>query len=194
MRSLCNCERCFGPPMLKRAATTAPQLVVRRLNASASKGLLHCGNLIVPCALGRSGISARKQEGDGATPSGQFELTQVLYNPVRAPRPVTALPTSIIAPTDGWCDAPGDRNYNRPVRLPYAASAEKLCRDDGLYDVVVVLCYNIIPRQHQRGSAIFMHVARPGFLPTEGCIALRRDDLIRVLAQVRPGSVLITTQ
>jgi L,D-peptidoglycan transpeptidase YkuD (ErfK/YbiS/YcfS/YnhG family) len=176
------------------AITTAPKLVVRRLNAGATKGILECGNLIVPCALGRSGISARKHEGDGATPLGQFELKHVLYNPVRGPRPVTALPTSVITPMDGWCDAPADRNYNRPVRLPYAASAEKLCRDDELYDVVVVLDYNINPRQRQRGSAIFMHVARPGFLPTEGCVALRRADLMRVLARVRSGSVLITTQ
>lgn len=176
------------------AATTAPVLVVRRISASASQGLLQCGNLIVPCALGRSGITARKHEGDGATPLGRFELTQVLYNPDRVRRPLTALPTSIIASADGWCDAPGDRNYNRPVQLPYAASTEKLCRGDGLYDLVVVLDYNVMPRVHQRGSAIFMHVARLGFLPTEGCIALRRADLLRVLARVRRGSVLITTQ
>ena len=86
-----------------------------------------------------------------------------------------------IRPRDGWCDAPADRNYNRPVRHPYPASAERLWRADGLYDVVVVLGYNDRPRVRGRGSAIFMHVARPGYAPTEGCIALARPHLLRVL-------------
>ena len=86
---------------------------------------------------------------------------------------------------DGWCDAPADRNYNRPVRLPYAASAERLWREDELYDVVVILNYNVRPRSRGRGSAIFMHVARPGYAPTEGCIALARGHLLRLLERLR---------
>jgi L,D-peptidoglycan transpeptidase YkuD (ErfK/YbiS/YcfS/YnhG family) len=91
-------------------------------------------------------------------------------------------------PLDGWCDAAGDGNYNRCVRHPYSASAEALWRSDGLYDVIVVLGYNRRPRIKGRGSAIFMHVARPGFQPTEGCIALRRADLVRLLAPLRRGA------
>jgi L,D-peptidoglycan transpeptidase YkuD (ErfK/YbiS/YcfS/YnhG family) len=171
--------------MSTRAPTTSPQLVVRRLNARANRGVLECGSLAVPCALGRSGTRVLKREGDGATPSGRFAMLEVLYYPALACRPITRLPLRAIEKSDGWCDAAQDRNYNRKVKLPYPASAERLRRDDGLYDVIVVLDYNIRPRVRQRGSAIFMHVARPGFLPTEGCIALRRADLLRVL--VRAG-------
>jgi L,D-peptidoglycan transpeptidase YkuD (ErfK/YbiS/YcfS/YnhG family) len=93
-------------------------------------------------------------------------------------------------PEDGWCDAPGDRNYNRPVRHPYPASAERLWREDELYDVVVVLGHNQRPRIRAGGSAIFMHVARPGYLPTEGCIALARRHLLIVLERLKPGSAV----
>jgi L,D-peptidoglycan transpeptidase YkuD (ErfK/YbiS/YcfS/YnhG family) len=94
-------------------------------------------------------------------------------------------------PNDGWCDSPSDRNYNRRVDLPYRSSAEKLWRDDGLYDIVVVLGYNDAPRIRNRGSAIFMHIARTGFRPTEGCVALREADLRRVLNAVRRKSRII---
>jgi L,D-peptidoglycan transpeptidase YkuD (ErfK/YbiS/YcfS/YnhG family) len=95
---------------------------------------------------------------------------------------MTALPAKPLRPSDGWCDAPRDRNYNRKVTLPYPASHERLWRKDGLYDVIVVLDYNYSRRVSGRGSAIFMHVARRGFAPTEGCIALKRDHLLRLLA------------
>jgi L,D-peptidoglycan transpeptidase YkuD (ErfK/YbiS/YcfS/YnhG family) len=112
----------------------------------------------------------------------------VLYRADRCQRPLTGLPVAVISPADGWCDAIADRNYNRRVRHPYPASAEALWRSDGLYDVVVVLDCNRRPRIRGRGSAIFMHVARPGFEPTEGCIALRRADLLHVLAALKRGA------
>lgn len=93
--------------------------------------------------------------------------------------------------SDGWCDAPSDRNYNRPVQLPYPASTERMWRDDGLYDVVGILDHNARPRMRGRGSAIFLHVARDGYRPTEGCVALSRRDLMRVLAIVGRGAKLI---
>jgi L,D-peptidoglycan transpeptidase YkuD (ErfK/YbiS/YcfS/YnhG family) len=146
------------------------------------------GGLAFACALGRGGRSARKREGDGATPIGRWRLLCVLYRPDRVRRPVTALPVRRLSPADGWCDAPADRNYNRPVRHPYPASAERLWREDGLYDLIVVLSHNTRPRVRGAGSAVFMHVARPGYPPTEGCIALRRDHLQRLLSRLRPGS------
>lgn len=90
----------------------------------------------------------------------------------------------------GWCDASGDRNYNRPVRLPYAASHEKMARDDRLYDAVLVLDWNLCPAKRGRGSAIFLHLARPGFTPTEGCVAVSRTTMRRILPLLRPGSVV----
>ncbi len=96
-----------------------------------------------------------------------------------------------IAPDAGWCDALYDRNYNRPVRLPYPASAERMWREDRLYDLVIVLDHNQRPRRQGGGSAIFLHVARPGYGATEGCIALARPDLVRLLADIRPGSLIV---
>lgn len=171
----------------KRGVTTV--MVVAR-SAAAKTGYVHLNPLRLPCALGRSGSRVRKREGDGATPIGRWPVLRVLFRPDRLPRPRTALPVRRIGRADGWCDAPGDRNYNRPVRHPYPASAERLWREDALYDVVVVLGHNRKPRLRGAGSAIFMHVARPGYLPTEGCIALRRDHLRRLLERLKPGSVV----
>ncbi|MEQ1672083.1 MAG: L,D-transpeptidase family protein [Hyphomicrobium sp.] len=165
---------------------------MRRLSANRQQGLLDCGPLRLRCALGRGGTRVVKREGDGATPWGRFGVQTAYFNPTAGRRPVTALTVQAIGVDDGWCDAAGDRNYNRPVSHPYPASAERLWRDDGLYDIIVVLDYNIRPRLRQRGSAIFMHVARRGYQPTEGCIALSRRDLIKVLRAVRQGSKVIT--
>ena len=156
--------------------------------AEPQRGSVRLGDLNLPCALGRSGRRVRKREGDGATPVGCWRALGVLYRADRVGRPSTGLPVRRIRPSDGWCDAPADRNYNRPVRIPYAASAESLWRSDRLYDVVVVLGYNTRPRMRGRGSAIFMHVARPGYAPTEGCIALKQEHLLLLLRQLGPGS------
>jgi L,D-peptidoglycan transpeptidase YkuD (ErfK/YbiS/YcfS/YnhG family) len=147
--------------------------------------------LTVPCALGRGGISRGKREGDGATPAGRLVLRRIWYRADRVPRPRSRLPVHAIRPDDGWCDAAGDRNYNRPVRLPYPASHERLWRDDHVYDVVVELGWNERPRVQGRGSAIFLHLARPGYAPTEGCVALARADMLRLLPHLRPGMALI---
>lgn len=154
------------------------------LSQSASRGTLKLAGLSFPCTLGRAGCRARKHEGDGATPIGHWRVREVVYRSDRVRRPSTRLPVREMRRRDGWCDAPGDRNYNRAVRLPYPASAESMWRQDGLYDVVAVLGYNDRPRSPGRGSAIFMHVASPGYAPTEGCIALARSQLLRLLARL----------
>ena len=106
----------------------------------------------------------------------------------RGPRPATGLPTRLATPRDGWCDAPGHRLYNRLVRLPFPASHETMTRDDGLYDLVVEIGYNDRAPRPGRGSAIFMHVARPNYTPTAGCVALAAPDLRRLLARVGPAT------
>ena len=139
------------------------------------------------CALGRSGVRRDKQEGDGATPEGSFAMRRVLYRPDRQSPPQTALPCRALAPEDGWCDDPGDENYNTQVRLPCRAHCESLWRDDEVYDLIVPLGYNDGPIEPGRGSAIFLHLVRPGFAPTEGCVALAEADLLSVLSLCRPG-------
>lgn len=141
-----------------------------------------------PCTLGRSGIRADKREGDGATPVGCFVLRRVLYRPDRlTAAPQTALPVAALGRQDGWCDDPAHPDYNRPVTLPHPASCEQLWREDGVYDVIVVLGHNDAPPVPGLGSAIFMHVAKPGYSPTEGCVALALPDLLDLLAACGPG-------
>lgn len=156
-------------------------ILVAPIATDVTRGTLRFRNFAFPCALGRSGVSTDKHEGDGATPVGRFALKRVLYRGDRLMPPTTRLPIAPIARDDGWCDAPEDPNYNRPVKHPYPASAEVLWREDGLYDVVVVLGHNDDPVVPYAGSAIFMHVAAPHYTPTAGCVALAREDLLSVL-------------
>jgi L,D-peptidoglycan transpeptidase YkuD (ErfK/YbiS/YcfS/YnhG family) len=169
-------------------ATPHAVIKIRSLSAARRAGMVELGPLRFACALGRSGSRAIKREGDGATPRGCFGVARVLYKPDAVRRPRTGLRVAPIRINDGWCDDEKDGNYNRPVRYPYVASAERMWRDDGLYDYVVVISHNQRPRIKGRGSAIFMHVAKPGLLPTEGCIALARKDLARLLARLGPRS------
>ncbi|MFN3868914.1 MAG: L,D-transpeptidase [Hyphomicrobiaceae bacterium] len=166
-------------------------LRVLRRSLAARRGMVQLGGFVKPVALGRSGIAARKREGDGATPLGTWRAMAVFYRADRVARPVSGLPVRAIRRNDGWCDAPGDRNYNRAVRLPYPASAEAMWRDDHLYDLVVVLDHNSRPRVRGAGSAIFMHCARDGFAPTAGCIAFRAADLRRLLRHMRRGTRVV---
>lgn len=142
-------------------------------------------------ALGRSGIRALKREGDGGTPLGRLPIRKLLYRADRVTRPRTALPVRVIRDHDGWCEDPADRNYNRLVKLSPRSSVDRLRRTDHLYDLVLVLGYNDRPRVRGKGSAIFVHLARPGYAPTAGCIALSRRDLSALLAQIRPGSSIV---
>jgi L,D-peptidoglycan transpeptidase YkuD (ErfK/YbiS/YcfS/YnhG family) len=172
-------------------AITVRKIIVRSLAPRDTVGTLTCGSLTLRCALGRSGIRASKREGDGATPRGAFRIESAFYRRDRLCRPATGLPVSVTRTEDGWCDATEDRNYNRRVTHPYPASAEHLWRRDGLYDVVVVVGYNRNPRRRAAGSAIFMHVAEKGLRPTEGCVALSRRDLLKVIAHIGPRTRLV---
>ncbi len=147
-------------------------------------GLFHFQGLILRCALGKGGVvpAWRKQEGDGATPAARLPLRRLLYRADRGPAPPCAVPVEPLAPQDGWCDDPADRAYNRPIHLPCDARHEVLWRADAVYDVIGILGWNDAPVERGRGSAIFLHLARPDYAPTEGCVALSLPDLRQVLA------------
>ena len=145
----------------------------------------------VQCAIGRSGIRAHKSEGDGATPAGSFAFRRFLYRDDRVARPRTRLPVRSIRQADGWCDDAADPHYNRPVRLPYGASAESLWRADGAYDIIVVIGYNDDPPVAGAGSAIFVHVAAPDYAPTAGCIALALPDLLALVGQATTADAVV---
>lgn len=157
----------------------------------SASGEARWGGWRVRCALGRGGLTRKKREGDGATPVGAWPMRRLLYRADRLSHPDTRLPVSAIGPEDGWCDDPADPAYNRPVALPYPGRHERLWREDGLYDLLVLLGHNDDPVVPGLGSAIFLHVAGPDFGPTEGCVALARPDLERVLAETGPGDRVI---
>ena len=153
-------------------------------------GWLVYGDRTLRCALGAGGVTTDKREGDKATPVGSFPLRRILFRPDRVDRPASDLAVAPIEPDDGWCDDPDDPQYNQPVKRPYPASHEALWRDDHVYDLILVLGHNDSPPAPGAGSAIFLHVARDDFRPTEGCVALRKDDVFALLAQCRPGDAI----
>lgn len=161
-------------------------------DSSASGGWMELSGRRVRCALGKSGIKPAKdkREGDLASPAGIWPMRRVLYRPDRGRPPLTALPSAALSPDDGWCDDPQDAAYNRLVKLPRPTSHENMWRDDHLYDLVVVLGHNDDPPEPGMGSAIFLHLAREGYPPTEGCVAVARADLEALLAAAHPGDAI----
>jgi len=159
---------------------------------ATSDGRFRYGNEHVRCALGKGGVieAGSKREGDGASPIGAWRLRRVLWRADRGAIPETALPVAPIARDDGWCDAPNDPAYNKIVKHPYPASAERLWREDHVYDIVVILGYNDQPAIPGAGSAIFWHLAQPDWRATEGCIAITEADMRAALKSVRASDAL----
>lgn len=166
-------------------------LTVRARPGHPSQGLLQAGTTVFACALGRGGISSGKREGDGATPLASMRILAGYFREDQfAAGRRTRLAMAPIGPDLGWCEVPDDRNYNRPVKIPYGASHERMRREDRLYDACLVLDWNIAPRRRGRGSAIFFHLARPGFTPTEGCVAVTARTMARLLPLLSARTVV----
>jgi L,D-peptidoglycan transpeptidase YkuD (ErfK/YbiS/YcfS/YnhG family) len=161
---------------------TLSRITVRRRPGNPSQGWLVAGPLALPVALGR---------GDGGTPRGVFRLRRLWWRAERHACPETLLPVHRIRPDDGWCEDPADRHYNQPVKVPAGSNADRLARADHLYDFIIELDHNTRPRIAGRGSAVFIHVARPQFAPTAGCVALRLDTLRRLLARLGPRTRIV---
>jgi L,D-peptidoglycan transpeptidase YkuD (ErfK/YbiS/YcfS/YnhG family) len=166
-------------------------LLVRAKPGDRTRGWLIAGPLALPVALGRAGIKANKREGDGGTPRGTFRLRRVWWRADRARRPRTGLPVRAIRTDDGWCEDPRDRHYNQPQRLPASHPGDRLWRSDRLYDFIIELDHNTRPRIAGRGSAVFVHVARPAFSATAGCVALETGALRRLLQRTGPHTRII---
>jgi len=159
---------------------------VRRRPGRRSRGVLLAGPLAIAVVLGRAGVRADKHEGDGATPRGRFRPRKLWWRADREARPWTLLPVGRITPLLAWCENTADRRYNRPFRRAAGESGDRLWRDDRLYDLLVEIDHNTRPRIAGRGSAVFLHVARPNRSPTAGCVALAATDLRRLLARLGP--------
>jgi L,D-peptidoglycan transpeptidase YkuD (ErfK/YbiS/YcfS/YnhG family) len=163
-------------------------LSVRAAPGSRTRGLLLAGPLAFPVALGRGGILANKREGDGATPRGTYRLKRLWWRADRNPRPSTPLPLRQITADDAWCEDPADRRYNQPIRVPPNATGDRLRRDDHLYDFIIELDHNTRPRVARRGSAVFIHLARPDLTPSAGCVTMSKAWMRALLRQIGRNS------
>lgn len=164
---------------------------VRRRAGEPTRGVLLLDGQPIPVALGRGGLIANKFEGDGGTPIGTFKPLRLWWRKDRHVRPRTNLPIRIIGANDGWCEDPTSRHYNRPVRLSPGSTADRLKRDDHLYDFIIEIDHNARPRIAKRGSAVFLHLARPAFAPTAGCIAMTRASMLQLLARLGPRTRIV---
>lgn len=160
------------------------------IRVQCGAGRLSFGDIVMPCAIGRGGAcaAADKREGDGCTPIGTWPVRGVLLRPGKLTARGIRLPWRWVRAGDGWSDDVADPAYNRPVRLPRPFSAESLIRCDDAYDVIVVLGHNDAPPVPGQGSAIFFHLSEGR--PTAGCVAVERDDMLRLLPLLAPGDVM----
>jgi L,D-peptidoglycan transpeptidase YkuD (ErfK/YbiS/YcfS/YnhG family) len=167
------------------------EILVRAVPGNPRQAIVQAGRLTFRAALGRSGRTSRKREGDGATP---IAAMRILFGYYRQDRGIAALRTGLnmrpIRKDMLWCDAAGDANYNRLVRAPFGKSHETMTREDHLYDICLVLDWNISSRRQGRGSAIFLHLAGTGYRPTEGCVAIRKRDMLRLLPLIGPETMM----
>jgi L,D-peptidoglycan transpeptidase YkuD (ErfK/YbiS/YcfS/YnhG family) len=164
---------------------------VRAAAGNPQRGWLTAGELTVPVALGRGGIKADKWEGDGGTPRGIFRPRQLWWRADRHPRPRTFLPVTAIRPEDAWCEDPSSRHYNQPLRLERDGAGDRLTRADHLYDFIIEIDHNTSPRIAGRGSAVFLHLARPDFSPTAGCVSMTRSAMLRLLERIGPQTRIL---
>lgn len=167
------------------------EILVRAAPGNPRQAIVQAGPLTFRAALGRSGRASLKREGDGATPIAAMRLMSGYY---RRDRGVAALMAGLamrpIRENMLWCDESGNANYNRPVEAPFARSHEKMMRKDHLYDICLVMDWNISSRRQGCGSAIFFHLAKAGYQSTEGCVAIRKRDMLRLLPLVGPKTIV----
>ncbi len=176
-----------------RGAHNRPLSMIRiRPSAGNSrKAWLTGPGLAIPVALGRGGIRANKREGDGATPRGTFHPRKLWWRADRFPRPRSFLAARAISAADAWCEDPNGRHYNRPIRVARDHKGDRLTRRDHLYDFLVEIDHNTRPRVAGRGSAVFVHLARDNFGPTEGCVAMTKSAMLHLLRRLGPRTRIV---
>jgi L,D-peptidoglycan transpeptidase YkuD (ErfK/YbiS/YcfS/YnhG family) len=152
------------------------------------KGSLEYKNFKSPCALGKAGIGKKKIEGDNITPKGNFRVVKVYYRKDRIKKIYTKFKLIKIKKNMGWCSDPNSKNYNQQIKLPTKFNHEKLYREDSIYDIILFINYNINPIVKNKGSAIFIHIAKKNYKPTAGCIALKKRDLIKLLGLIKKNT------
>ena len=155
-----------------------------------NKKYLTCGQYKVKCAVGKRGIGLKKKEGDLITPIGQYKIKYILYRKDRIKKIQSKLRKIIIEKNMGWCDDPKSRNYNKLITLPLNLSYEKLFRRDNIYDIVFVLDYNMRPVKKNKGSAIFIHVAKKNYKRTAGCVGVSKKELKKIVRKINKKTIV----
>jgi L,D-peptidoglycan transpeptidase YkuD (ErfK/YbiS/YcfS/YnhG family) len=182
-------DRQTGSPFMK--PRIVEEIIVRAAPGDPRRAIVQAGHLTFRAALGRSGRTSRKREGDGATPIARMRILYGYYRRDRLSGPLlTTLPMIPIDKSMLWCDTPADARYNCPVRTPFSPSHEELQRKDRLYDICLVMDWNISSRRRNLGSAIFFHCAKPGYPPTQGCVAIDISDMRRLLPLIGPQTMV----
>tara|TARA_Y100000816_G_scaffold162224_1_gene116075 strand:+ start:177 stop:668 length:492 start_codon:yes stop_codon:yes gene_type:complete len=141
-------------------------------------------NYKVKCALGKRGIGVKKKEGDQITPRGSYKIRGILYRRDKIKNLKTKLIKKVINKKMGWCDDPKSKKYNQLIKLPSKFNFEKLYRNDDIYDIVFILNFNTSPVKKNKGSAIFVHIAKKNYLPTRGCIAIKKNDIKKLAREI----------
>ena len=155
------------------------------------KNYLIFNNIKYRCAIGKSGFTTNKREGDGCTPIGTYKINEILYRNDKIKKINTNIKTRKIQLTDGWCDDPKHILYNQMIRFPFDHTAEHLYRNDNLYDILCVLNHNQNPIVPEMGSAIFIHIAKKSYAPTEGCIALKQVELLDIISAINKDTKIV---
>src|SRR5438128_1258553 len=168
-----------------------PMVRVNRAAGDPRRGWLTANGWTIPVALGRGGIKANKREGDGGTPRGVFRPRRLWWRADRHVRPKTHLAVRPIRPEDAWCEDPADRHYNQAIRLGRGQARDRPRREDHVYDLIIEIDHNTAPRIAGRGSAVFLHLARPNFSPTAGCVSMTGSDMLRLLRRIGPRTRIV---
>ena len=161
------------------------------MNIKLKGKYLYYLNYKIKCDVGKNSITKYKQEGDLKTPSGIFKLKKIFYRKDRIKLFNTTLKKNYIKKNMGWCDDPKSEYYNREIKFPFNGSAEKLWRKDNMYDLIIVINYNIHPIVKNKGSAIFLHICKKSYAPTKGCIAINKKDMMNLIMHTKNSTRLI---
>ena len=156
-----------------------------------NKNYLTYNNYKVKCALGKRGIGNKRREGDFITPKGNFKIKYILYRKDRIKRIQSKIKKIIIKKNLGWCDDPLSKDYNKLIKIPSEYNYEKLYKKDNVYDIILVLNYNMNPIIKNKGSAIFIHVAKKNYKKTEGCVALKKSDLLKIIKVLKRNTTVM---
>jgi|TARA_B100000780_G_C21115869_1_gene451431 L,D-peptidoglycan transpeptidase YkuD (ErfK/YbiS/YcfS/YnhG family) len=154
------------------------------MNIKLKKKFLYFNNYKVKCALGKRGITYKKIEGDNKTPAGTYKFRTIFYRKDRVPKIKSNIKKIVIKKNMGWCDDPDSKFYNKLIKFPFNNRAEKLWLDKNIYDIIIIIDYNMTPIVKNKGSAIFLHISTKRYTPTRGCIAVSKKDMHFIISKI----------